>query len=177
MEKNLGFQKYRDTWRDVDETIVFVSWPFPSSQNSLFQNEAKCKTFLVKMSFICMRMKNHFHINDLALNLTLLQRLSNSRMTYWLTNDFVNWQANFFCIRRRSWLTIMLLTWEGIPNYVPYLPTFFSFCFSENLMTSPASPPSFLALFPRLRRLHPHLHVHLQALRGHPLRLSGCFMP
>ena len=24
----------------------------------------KCKTFLVKMSFICMRIKNHFHIND-----------------------------------------------------------------------------------------------------------------
>ena len=40
----------------VDETIVFVSWPFPSSQNSLFQNEAKCKIFLVKMSF-------YFHEN------------------------------------------------------------------------------------------------------------------
>ena len=33
-------------------------------QNSHFQNEAKCKAFLVKMSF-CMRMKTHFHINDL----------------------------------------------------------------------------------------------------------------
>ena len=29
--------------------------PFPSSKNSHIQNEAKCKTFQVKMSFICMR--------------------------------------------------------------------------------------------------------------------------
>ena len=36
--------------------------PFPSSKNPHFQNEAKCTTFLVKMSFICIRMKNHFHI-------------------------------------------------------------------------------------------------------------------
>ena len=34
----------------------------PSSKNPHFQNEAKCTTFLVKMSFICMRMKNRFHI-------------------------------------------------------------------------------------------------------------------
>ena len=31
------------------------------------QNEAKCKTFVVKMSFIWMRIKNHFHINSFAL--------------------------------------------------------------------------------------------------------------
>ena len=30
---------------------------FPSSKNSYFQNEAKCKTFLEKMSFICRKMK------------------------------------------------------------------------------------------------------------------------
>ena len=30
--------------------------------NPHFQNEAKCTTFLVKMSFICRGMKNHFHI-------------------------------------------------------------------------------------------------------------------
>ena len=33
---------------------------FPSSKNSHFQNEAKCKTFLVEMSFICMGIKNVF---------------------------------------------------------------------------------------------------------------------
>ena len=38
--------------------------PFLSSRNSHFQHEAKCKTFLVKMSFICMTIKNHVHINS-----------------------------------------------------------------------------------------------------------------
>ena len=42
--------------------LGFVIRPLPSSKNSHFQNEARCATFLVKMSFICMRMKNDFHI-------------------------------------------------------------------------------------------------------------------
>ena len=37
--------------------------PLLSSENPHFQNEAKCTSFLVKMSFIYMRMKNYFHIN------------------------------------------------------------------------------------------------------------------
>ena len=41
----------------------------------LSKNEAKCKTVLVKMSFIYMRIKNHFHINGLAINLALKQML------------------------------------------------------------------------------------------------------
>ena len=40
---------------------------FPRSKSSHFQNEAKCKTFLVKMSFIC--------INGFVISLTLKQRL------------------------------------------------------------------------------------------------------
>ena len=37
--------------------------PLPSSKNPHFQNEARCTTFPVKMSFLCnMRMKNDFHI-------------------------------------------------------------------------------------------------------------------
>ena len=47
----------------------------PSSKNSHFPNKAKCKTFLVKMSFICMRVKTHFHINGFALSLALKLRL------------------------------------------------------------------------------------------------------
>ena len=46
----------------------------PSSKNPQFQNESRCKTFLVKLSFICMRMKNHFHIKGWALNLVLMER-------------------------------------------------------------------------------------------------------
>ena len=45
--------------------------PFPSSKKSHFQNEAKCETFVVKMSFICIIIKNHFHINCFALSLAL----------------------------------------------------------------------------------------------------------
>ena len=39
----------------------------------------KHEAFLVKTNFICMRMKNHFHINDYALSLALKQRLGTTR--------------------------------------------------------------------------------------------------
>ena len=39
-----------------------------------FQNEATCTIFLVKMSFICKRMKNDFHIKGWAPTLVLKQR-------------------------------------------------------------------------------------------------------
>ena len=39
-----------------------------SSRNPHFQSEAKCTTFLVKMSLICMRMKNHLHIKGWLLH-------------------------------------------------------------------------------------------------------------
>ena len=52
-----------------------------NSKNSYFQNVAKCKTFVLKMSFICMGMKNHFHINGFALSLALKQRLG-AKMAY-----------------------------------------------------------------------------------------------
>ena len=56
------------------------NWPFPSSKNSHFRNEAKFKTFLVKMKFICMRIKNYFHINGFTLSLALKYRLENDRL-------------------------------------------------------------------------------------------------
>ena len=46
---------------------------------SKFQNEAECKTFVVKMSFTCMKIKNHFQTNGLALSLALKQRLEATR--------------------------------------------------------------------------------------------------
>ena len=36
--------------------------PDPSYKNPHFQNDARCTTFLVKMSFIRILMKNDFHI-------------------------------------------------------------------------------------------------------------------
>ena len=53
--------------------------PFPSFKNSHFQNEAKCKNFVAKMSLICMRKKNHFHVNGFVLSLALNQRLEATR--------------------------------------------------------------------------------------------------
>ena len=54
---------------------------------SHFQNECKCKTFLEKMSFICMKIKNHVHISGFAISLVLKQRRDwgNSEMAYSVT--------------------------------------------------------------------------------------------
>lgn len=49
--------------------------PFLSFRNSHFQKEAKNNTFLLKMSFFCVRIKNHSHIIDFALSLDLKQRV------------------------------------------------------------------------------------------------------
>ena len=51
----------------------------PSSKNPHFQNEARCTTFLVKMSFIWMRMKNDFHIKGWTPTLVLKQRPERTR--------------------------------------------------------------------------------------------------
>ena len=59
--------------------MISLNRPFPSSKKSHFQNEAKCETFVVKMSFISMTIKNHFHINGFALNLALKMRLFGTR--------------------------------------------------------------------------------------------------
>ena len=53
--------------------------PFPCSKKSHFQNEAKCETFVVKMSFICIIIENHFHINGFALSLVLKVRFFGTR--------------------------------------------------------------------------------------------------
>ena len=46
--------------------------PFLTSKNSYFQNEANCKTFLVKMSFkIRVTIKNHFQTDGFALSVAL----------------------------------------------------------------------------------------------------------
>ena len=53
--------------------------PLPSSKNPPFQNEARCTTFLVKMSFICMRIENDLHIKGWAPTLVLKQRPGGTR--------------------------------------------------------------------------------------------------
>ena len=58
---------------------VQLNRPLPSFKNPHFQNEARCTTFLVKMSFICMRMKNDFHIKGWAPTLVLKERPGGTR--------------------------------------------------------------------------------------------------
>ena len=62
-----------------DAVVKATNRPLPSSENPQFQNEAKCTTFLVKISFIFMRMKNHFYVKGWALNLVLVRRPGGTR--------------------------------------------------------------------------------------------------
>ena len=64
----------------------------PSSENPDSRNEAKCKNFLVIMSFVCMRMKNHFHINGFTLNLALkqLEQVGNGLVYFGFINSTAN---------------------------------------------------------------------------------------
>ena len=64
------------TWQKFQTPEIIR--PFTSSRNSYFKNEAKGKTFVVKMDFIRMRIKNHFHISDL-ISLALKQRLKETQ--------------------------------------------------------------------------------------------------
>ena len=58
---------------------IAANTPFLRSKNAHFQNEAKCKTFLVKMKFICTRLKSIFISIGFALSLALKQRLGATR--------------------------------------------------------------------------------------------------
>ena len=63
-----------------EEALNYITnRPLPSSKNPHFQNESRCTTFLVKISFICMRMKNNFHIKGWVPTLVLKQRPGGTR--------------------------------------------------------------------------------------------------
>ena len=71
--------------------------PFPSSKKFRFQNEAKCETFVVEMSFIVIIIKTHFHNKGFAISLVLKVTLFGTRKwpIYWpllLLASFFNWQ-------------------------------------------------------------------------------------
>ena len=61
------------------ENNAHINRPFQSGKNSHCQKEATCKMFLVKMRFICMRIKSDLHINGFTLSLALKQRLGATR--------------------------------------------------------------------------------------------------
>ena len=74
--------------------------PFPSSKKSHFQNEGKCETFVVKMSFFCIIIKNHFHINGFALSLALKVRFFGTRK--WPISEW-HLVLSHDCNHRLSW--------------------------------------------------------------------------
>ena len=85
----------------VGDPIKQTISEWPSSKNPHFQNEGKCKTFHVKISFICMRiLNNHFHINGFALSIALKQRLGPTRKWPIKAKAMHEFRAKFlaFCI-------------------------------------------------------------------------------
>ena len=51
---------------NFDILLNKINRPLSSFQNPHFQNEARCTAFLVKMSFICMRIKKIFPYQRLS---------------------------------------------------------------------------------------------------------------
>ena len=64
---------------NINETQHKLSRPFPSSKEFHFQNEAKCETFVVEMSFNYDANKTHFHNKGFALSLVLKVKLFGTR--------------------------------------------------------------------------------------------------
>ena len=81
---------------------VKVNRPLPSSRKPHFQHEAKCATFLVKISFICLRMENYFHIKGWALNLVLIQWSGRPRKWPIIAPGQIN-RLN----QKRSWVRVI----------------------------------------------------------------------
>ena len=54
--------------RCIKGEVPMANRPFPSYKYSHFQNKAYCGTFLVKMSFICIRMKNKRECSSFSLD-------------------------------------------------------------------------------------------------------------
>ena len=101
--------------------------PLPSSKNPHFQNEARCTIFLVKMSFICMRMKNDFHIKGWAPTVVLKQRPGGTRK--WPISLQPDWQNDNGPIMAR--IQILVHVWG--PKEV------FWRCFKDGLNQAPVA--------------------------------------
>ena len=57
-----------------------LSWrPFPSCCEPLYESEAKCKAFHMKISFACIWMKTNFHNKNFALSLVFIMRFTATR--------------------------------------------------------------------------------------------------
>ena len=87
-----------------EHSLCHQNRPLSSSKNPHFQNEARCTTFLVKMSFICMRIKGGFHITGWAPTLVWNRgpgELGNGLLEGWW-EEYV-WQCSGRKFWRRNW--------------------------------------------------------------------------
>ena len=53
--------------------------PFPSCCEPHYESKAKCKTFHMKISFVCRLMKTYSHIKNFALSLAFIMRFKATR--------------------------------------------------------------------------------------------------
>lgn len=80
----MQLRSYRAVTEKTAVYIIVVMDHFLAAKTPTFKTRPRAKPFFVKMSFICMRIKNHFHIkwNGFLLKFAMKQRLSNSEMAY-----------------------------------------------------------------------------------------------
>ena len=101
----LVYGRYAPEFVIIIDLILSLNCPFPTSRNPQFGNEGKCKNFLVKMSFICMK-KKHFPINGLASSLALKEKL---RVTWNGLLEHVASKFQFLSRNQRTPLTGSIL--------------------------------------------------------------------
>ena len=113
-------------WKYLYESVYFkelhkldqgYSRPLPSSKNPHFQNEDKCTTVLVKISFICMRL----HTKGWALNLVLIQRPEGTLKwpIDWLHTErrqLITGQGNYFYVS-------FICRTKAVPSFLNYFKT------------------------------------------------------
>ena len=62
--------------------MVQTNRPFPSCLEPHYESEAKCKVFVMKISFHSYANKTNFHMKSFALSLAFIEVHSNSEMAY-----------------------------------------------------------------------------------------------
>ena len=82
---NVSWETFNSFEHFLSSTFFLRNMPFLCSKNPHFRNEVKSKTFLVILSFICIRKIKRFHINGFTHSLALKQRLCATRI----------WSINF----------------------------------------------------------------------------------
>ena len=114
-----------------EHSLCHQNRPLSSSKNPHFQNEARCTTFLVKMSFICMRIKEGFHITGWAP--TLVWNRSQGELWNGLLEscweEYV-WQCNGGKFWRHNWWKNcwdLVLKWGGFKEQNDPHPSTISF--------------------------------------------------